>query len=596
VVIYASEAGIIGKTLTNHPVSEPAGNGEVGALRTRSLNGQDIVAGYAPVPRTDWTLIVEERWSELIRPTLRYQQFLLFLLALGVIIPTTVVMIGVRRITRPLADFIAAAQRIAGGDFNQRIQVATGDEMEELADQFNTMTRRLHDSYETLEQRVLQRTHELTALNSIAAIVSRSLDLEQILPDALTKTIEVMGMDAGAVFRLDSETGLLTLVTQQGLSPEFIALIEKFPVGTSLTSVTVQSKYPAARLVANYPPGALKDRLAEGGWKTAVSIPLLAQEHVLGAINATSRNEIEFSPEELAVPAAIGQQIGIAMDNARLYEQSVSYARQMEIERHAAVDARAAAERASAAKSDFLANVSHELRTPLFSINGFAHLVKKRLHERIFPYLNGEDSRQERTMAQINENLDIILVEGQRLTTMINSLLDLAKIESGNMEWEIRKFALATVIRQAAASTDALFENSSLSLTLDLPDPLPPVTGDPEKTLQVLINLISNAVKFSLRGTVTIRACQKGDEIVTSVSDQGIGIDPAYYDEIFQKFTQVGETLTGKPKGTGLGLAISRQIIERQGGHIWVDSEPGRGSTFSFSLPVSDWEGDEFEI
>lgn len=586
VIIYASDAGLIGTQLTNHPTMSQFASGEVGALRTRSLSGQDIVAGTAPVPRTNWTLIVEEDWNELIRPSLRYQQFLLLLLVLGIVIPTIVVTVGVRRITGPIAAFIAAAQRIAGGDFSQPIHVGTNDELHELAGQFNTMARHLQESYETLELRVAQRTQELTALNSISAIVSRSLDLEQILPDALEKTLEVLAMDAGAVFRLEPDSGELVLVYHKGLGERMVAAIQHVLLETSVTLQAVSTRHPAARLVSAYPPSDLKDALEYEGWKTAVSIPLLAQEKVLGAINVVNRTPIQLTQEDLSVPAAIGQQIGVAMDNARLFKQTVAYAREMEVERQAAVEARAAAEAANAAKSVFLANVSHELRTPLFSINGFAHIVRKRLEERIFPLLPAGDDKLQRATSQIEENLAIILAEGSRLTALINSLLDLEKIESGKMEWEFQPVQLNEIVRQAAAATAPLFQDDTLSLVVDLPEKLPPVTGDSEKLLQVMINLISNAAKFTPQGEVTVRLQQVDGSVVTSVSDQGIGIAPADQEKIFEMFTQVGETLTGKPKGTGLGLAISKQIVEHHRGRIWVESEPGKGSTFLFSLPV----------
>ncbi len=339
-VIYATDSYQTGELFSGHPVTELTTTRQVGALRTRSVDGRDIVAGYAPVPRTDWSLVVEEDWSSLIRPSQGYRQFLSILLVLGVVIPTVVVMIGVRRITGPIEDFITAAKRISGGDFNQTIHVSSGDELEELADQFNTMAVRLDESYETLELRVAQRTHELTALNSLAAVVSQSLDLNQILPDGLSKTIEVMGMEAGGVFRLDADTGYLVLLAQQGISQELIQLSERLPLENSIVKEVVTTKRPISRLLPDYEPGPVRSVLESDGWKTVVSIPLLVQEEVLGAINVLSRRSIELSADELLVPASIGQQIGVAMDNARLYSQTAQYAKQMEIARQAAEEAR----------------------------------------------------------------------------------------------------------------------------------------------------------------------------------------------------------------------------------------------------------------
>jgi len=585
-VIYATDAYQAGEEFSDHPVAEFISSLQVGALRTRSSDGRDIVVGYAPVPRTSWSLVVEEDWSNLVRSSQGYRQFLLILLALGVVIPTVVVTIGVRRITGPIEDFITAAKRIAGGDFKQTINVSSGDELEELADQFNTMATRLDESYETLELRVSQRTQELTALNSLAAVVSQSLDLNQILPDGLSKTIEVMGMEAGAVFRLEPGNEYLVLLTQQGLSTEMIELAERLPLESSIVKEVVVTKHPISKSLPEYAPGLVRSTLEKDGWKTVVSIPLLVQDEVLGAITVLSRTLMELSADDLIVPASIGQQIGVALDNARLYNQTAQYARQMEIARQVAEEARAAAEAANAAKTDFLANVSHELRTPLVSIFGFARIVQKRLDERILPQVKSDDERTRREISQIEENLNIIIDEGQRLTTLINNLLDLEKIEAGKMEWNFEPVSVDEVVRKGAAATAGLFVGKSLSLVLDLPEELPVVNGDLDKLMQVVINLVSNAVKFTNQGNITIKAGTIDQEVVISVIDPGIGIASSDQALVFEKFRQVGDPLTGKPKGTGLGLAISKEIVEHHGGRIWFDSEPGRGSTFSFSLPV----------
>lgn len=585
-VLFATETDQIGTEFSNHPIAQLALKGEVDARRAVSQDGRDIVAGYAPVPRTQWTLVVEQDWDELVRQGQGYRRFLWLLLALGVIVPTIMVMVGVRRITGPIAEFTNAAQSIAGGDFNQRITVNSRDELEALADQFNTMAAHLQESYETLEQRVAQRTQQLTALNSVAEVVSRSLDLDSILPDALLETIKVMGMDAGAVFRLDEATRTLVLTAEYGLSDNLLAISHHLPLDMSIVQEVVAINHPISRAVSDYPPGFVRSVLEQDGWKTVVSIPLLAQDKVLGAINVLSSSHAELAPEELAVPAAIGQQIGVAMDNARLYNQTLEYAREMETAHKVAEEARAAAESANAAKSDFLANVSHELRTPLVSILGFTRIVQKRLEERIFPLLPETGDKTEYVTHQIDENLEIILKEGQRLTTMINDLLDLEKIESGKMEWHFQIVSSVEMIQQAATSTASLLDGKPISLQLDVPAGISPVYGDPDKLKQVVINLISNAVKFTHQGTITIRARQSDQEIVFSVLDEGIGIAPQDQELVFEKFQQVGDSLIGKPQGTGLGLAISKEIIEHHKGRIWLESEPGKGSCFSFSVPI----------
>jgi adenylate cyclase len=249
--------------------------------------------------------------------------------------------------------------------------------------------------------------------------------------------------------------------------------------------------------------------------------------------------------------------------------------------------AREEAERASEAKSSFLANVSHELRTPLTSILGFARIIQGRLAERILPLIEADDKRAERAIRQVQDNLEIILSEGRRLTALINNVLDLEKIESGKMDWANEPLSIAEVIDQAHAATASLFAEKGLAFERDLAaDDLPDIHGDKDKLVQTVINLISNAVKFTDQGGVTCRAAAEGGAIVVRVIDTGLGIAADDQPLVFEKFKQVGDTLTDKPKGTGLGLPICKEIVEHHGGRIWVESAPGKGSTFAFSLPI----------
>lgn len=237
-------------------------------------------------------------------------------------------------------------------------------------------------------------------------------------------------------------------------------------------------------------------------------------------------------------------------------------------------------------KSSFLSTVSHELRTPLTSVLGFTRIIKKRFDEIIKPDLNVEDCKIQKAITQINDNLSIIISEGERLTSLINDVLDISKMESGRIEWKSEKISIIDIINHSKASTSSLFVNSDIELIDNLNNSLPYVIGDKDRLIQVVINLISNAVKFTEKGSVIIDAYVENEELIISVKDTGIGIPKEFHDKIFEKFKQVGEVLTDKPKGTGLGLSISKQIIEYHGGRIWIESEIGVGSTFSFTLPI----------
>ena len=250
-------------------------------------------------------------------------------------------------------------------------------------------------------------------------------------------------------------------------------------------------------------------------------------------------------------------------------------------------ESKEAAEAANQAKSTFLTTISHELRTPLTSVLGFAKLIKKRVSEVLLPALDPDDKRLQRASRQVSDNLDIIVSEGERLTALINNLLDLAKIEAGKVEWNMQPVAVGDVITRAVAATRALAEQKQLGLSAEVAEALPLLQADPDRLLQVVINLISNAVKFTPAGAVTLRAWQAPGHVLVSVADTGIGLSEADLGRVFDQFVQVGNTLTDKPVGTGLGLPICKQIVEHHGGRIWAESEAGQGSRFIFQLPAA---------
>ena len=250
--------------------------------------------------------------------------------------------------------------------------------------------------------------------------------------------------------------------------------------------------------------------------------------------------------------------------------------------------AKEAAEVANRAKSDFLSMVSHELRTPLTSVLGFAKIIKKKLQSTIFPEITTENKKTQKAIRQVADNIDIIVSEGERLTTLINDVLDLAKLEAGKIEWKTEPISVAQIIEQATAATSALFQAKGLVLLKDVEEELPEIVGDRDRLIQVVINLISNAVKFTDKGSVTCRVRRTDNNAIgVNVIDTGIGIAETDQPQVFERFKQIGDTLTDKPQGTGLGLPICKQIVEHHGGKIWVESELGKGSNFSFTLPIS---------
>jgi Na+/proline symporter/nitrogen-specific signal transduction histidine kinase len=225
-------------------------------------------------------------------------------------------------------------------------------------------------------------------------------------------------------------------------------------------------------------------------------------------------------------------------------------------------------------KDDFISTVTHELRTPLTSIRAFSEI----LHD------NPDIDPAER-----GRFLGLIIKESERLTRLINQVLDLAKLESGMAEWQTADLDLREIVGEAVSATSQIFKSRGVAVEARLPESVPMVAADRDRVMQVMLNLLSNAVKFSPSGTgsVEVRLTEEHDGVRVDVRDNGVGVSREHQTVIFEKFRQVGDTLTQKPAGTGLGLAICRQIVERLGGRLWLESEPGRGSVFSFSLPLA---------
>ena len=238
-------------------------------------------------------------------------------------------------------------------------------------------------------------------------------------------------------------------------------------------------------------------------------------------------------------------------------------------------------------KTDFISTVSHELRTPLTSVLGFAKLIQKRLEEIVLPAINADTKQMQRAVRQVRENLSIIVAEGERLTSLINDVLDISKIEAGKVEWQMQSTVVDDLLKRAVSTTFVPAQAGDIEIVFDIEPELPEIMCDRNRLLQVMINLVSNAIKFTTQGAITCCARHQKNEVVVSIADTGIGIAKSDLDCVFDKFKQVGRVMTDKPKGTGLGLPICKQIIEHHGGRIWAESKLGQGSTFSFALPLA---------
>jgi signal transduction histidine kinase len=480
-----------------------------------------------------------------------------------------------------------------------------------LAEQREVLAREAVDLGRSRAQ-LQDRLSELIALNELGIALGSTLDLDELLDRALHAVVDHLPFDRALVLLVDEDPAVLTRGRSIGGPAAVEALVEELRVPLSETqSALVQLALADGPMIFRsvdedpYEPNRTFARALEV--TSFLGTPLVTKSRTVGILavdNRLSGREIERTTGPLLF--TVGNLLAAAVENARLYAEIEEQNRELEARvarrtaqlaeaTEEAQAARAAAEGASATKSQFLANVSHELRTPLTSVVGFTKIVRKRLDDVVWPALQATtasaglppDPKLDRAVRQVGENLEIMVAEGDRLTALINDVLDLEKIEAGRMEFRLEPLDIGQVLDQATAATAALFETTGLELRRQVPSGLPEVLGDRHRLIQVVINLLSNAVKFTPSGSITVRVAAAPEQVVVSVADTGVGITPEDRDRVFEQFAQSGDTLSETPRGTGLGLAICRQIVEQHGGRIWLESEVGAGSTFSFSLRLA---------
>ncbi|MEX2184807.1 MAG: GAF domain-containing sensor histidine kinase [Chloroflexota bacterium] len=459
------------------------------------------------------------------------------------------------------------------------------------------LTVAAYEQSELANQTLEQRVAELMTLNELAVATGSTLDRDELLDLSLAAVTRHLRFDRALILLLDEERGVLHGGRSIGGSPEMAEQIAGIELPVDLEEAIL------SRIARADGPLLLRDvdkDEDEGNRAFAALLevssflgtPLVTKGRTVGVLavdnRLTGRNVL---PGDGPLLYTVGSLIAGGVENARLYaelaEERAALERRVTERTVDLVEARLAAEAATEAKSTFLSNVSHELRTPLTSVVGFSKLITKRLADVVFPTVPPGDPKVDRAVRQVSDNLAIIVEEGERLTKLINDTLDLAKIESGRMEWRDDPLAIADVIGRATGATASLVDESGPQLVLEVADDLPVIHGDRDRLIQVVINLISNAVKFTPSGSITISARRHPDGLEVAVADTGVGIAPEDHDKVFEQFGQAGDTLTDKPRGTGLGLPICREIVVHHGGRLWLESDVGAGSTFRFTLPAA---------
>ena len=426
---------------------------------------------------------------------------------------------------------------------------------------------RLFKALQTRTAELTRSVDELTALGDVGRALSSTLNLEAVLQTIVTRATQLTQMAGCVIWEYDKPRDEFRLRVSHyadnidATIPPALGGVTTIPRGQGLTTQVVEERQavqiPDITIEGAY-ESPVRRPLVDAGHRALLGVPLVSEDEVIGVLAVTRKTPGLFEPETVRLLSTFATQSALAIQNARLFVDIEDKSRQLEV--------------ASQHKSEFLANMSHELRTPLNAIIGFSEV----LSERMFGDLN---EKQE-------EYLKDIHASGQHLLSLINDILDLSKIEAGKMELELSDFDLPMTIDNALMLVRERATRRGIELHRTVDERLGQVQADERKIRQVLLNLLSNAIKFTPEGgRIAVHAIPGDGMVEVSVSDTGIGIAPEDQEAVFEEFRQVG-TAEKKVDGTGLGLALSRKFIELHGGKIWVRSEVGAGSTFTFTVPV----------
>jgi signal transduction histidine kinase len=460
----------------------------------------------------------------------------------------------------PVQLMDAHLRLVASGDLSQRVEVPNRDELGGLAAQFNRMAVEL----EARTHQLTRSVRELRALGEVSQAVSSSLKLETVLNTIVARAVELSAAHAGLIYQYDTTTQELHVQSSYHLDEDLAEVMRVAPLrlgeGVAGRAVALRAPFQVSDVRDEhvYDVGRIRTPFERHGYRSVVAVPLLFEQRILGALVVWGTEPESFASEVVDLLQTFANQSVLAIQNARLFLEIEDKSRQLEV--------------ASQHKSEFLANMSHELRTPLNAIIGFSEV----LSERMFGELN---EKQE-------EYLKDIYASGQHLLSLINDILDLSKIEAGRMELELSDFDLPTAIDNALMLVRERAGRRNITLQMSVDERLGEVRADERKIRQVVLNLLSNAIKFTPEGgRIEVRAVPVDGSVEVSVTDTGVGIAPEDQETVFEEFRQVG-TAEKKVEGTGLGLTLCRKFVELHGGRIWVNSELGAGSTFTFTIPV----------
>jgi GAF domain-containing protein len=426
---------------------------------------------------------------------------------------------------------------------------------------------RLFKELQERTEALTKSVDQLTALGEVGQAISSTLDLETVLKTIVSRAVQLTGLDAGGIYEYDAATEQFHLRAAVNMPEVMAEVVRRTPIrkgegAVGGTAVALEAIQVPDTQDESY-KGRLRALVLRTGRRALLAVPLLHEGHILGALSVHRNTPGPFAPEVVELLKTFATQSAMAIQNARLFREIAEKGRQLEV--------------ASQHKSQFLASMSHELRTPLNAILGF--------NEMLLDHVYGELSEE------VKAPLENMQASGKHLLRLINNVLDLAKIEAGRMELALSDYSVQDTVESVRSTLRPLAESKGLELLATVPQDLPLAYGDPGRITQCLMNLAGNSLKFTKEGRVEISVQQQNGQLRYRVADTGIGIPPDKIGSLFTEFKQTDATIASEYGGTGLGLSITKKFIEMHGGRIWVESEPGTGSTFTFEVPLRAGEG-----
>jgi signal transduction histidine kinase len=464
----------------------------------------------------------------------------------------------------PVRAIEARLRGIAAKRFHEQVVVTNRDELGSLAANVNRTSLELGRLYEEAEIRERDLAHsiaELRALGEVSQAVNSTLDLRTVLSTIVAKAVQLSETDAGAIYVYSKERQAFRLRATYGMSESLIKAVSDQPIHIGETPL---GKAAEVREPVQIPDLSgetahpVSDLILKAGFRALLVVPLLKRDSIVGGLVVRRKAAGAFASSTVTLLQTFAAHSVLAIQNARLFREIEEKSRELEV--------------ASRHKSQFLANMSHELRTPLNAILGYTELI-----------LDGIYGEPTETVRGVLERVE---TNGRHLLGLINDVLDLSKIEAGQLTLSLGDYSMAEIVRNVITVVEPLAQDKDLALMVEVERNMPVGQGDERRLTQVLLNLVGNAIKFTDAGEISVKASATDTTFEVEVRDTGPGVLPADQEKIFEEFQQGDNSSTRRKGGTGLGLAISRRIVEMHGGSIKVRSAPQCGSTFTMSVPI----------